>query len=218
MYHLLNLLFAQFGVHRQRKYLFLSQLALSEFAGLVAQRFVHVLEMQAQWIIDHSLDALGFQVLAQLVAVQARVLETDSVVVAGGLVALFKVRGLDTIYPVQQLGIECCLVATQLVPAVQVLQLYSQDSSLQGVETTVEAVHDVLVACLGAMNPENPHCLGDLGIISDHHATIAIRSQILGGKEAQTSNIAQRANFLSFLFSAQRLSTVLNYFQVMLSG
>jgi hypothetical protein len=115
-------------------------------------------------------------------------------------------RGLDTIYPAQQLGIERGFVAMQLVPAVEVLELHPQNGNLQSIEVAVKAVHDVPVSCFGAMNPGNLHRLANLRVAGDRHAAIAIGTENFAGEEAEAANIAQADNTVNSLVGDLRPS------------
>ena len=97
------------------------------------------------------------------------------------------------------------------------LQLDAKDRSLQGVQTAVEAELLVMILAASSMDPKHAHMLGQVVIIGGHHAAVAIGTEVLGGKEAETPDVPHATRLVSFVSGPEGLSTILHYLETVLT-
>src|SRR5215469_14999305 len=84
--------------------------------------------------------------------------------------------------------------AARRVPLFQVLQFDPQNGGLDRVEPPIVAAEKVLVFLLLPIIPEHFQAFGNLAVIGDYYAAIAVSSQIFSGIKTKSRGVPQRSN------------------------
>ena len=99
-------------------------------------------------------------------------------------------------------------LATRFGPGRQVRQLNLENCSLEAIQTTVDAFHDVVA--LAAMTSEGGHPIGERGIIAYNAAGVAIRSEVFPGIERKRGSIAKGPDQFPFVPGEMCLGAIFN--------
>src|SRR5437667_3214746 len=145
--------------------------------------------MDRDRVMNANLDALASEVLLQgVAAVRANDVKMPHRFGATGFA-----RQNDSA-SLQMLLIEVGVPAPRRVPLFQVFQFDPQNRGLHGVEPPVVAAEKVLVFFLLPVVPQHFEALGNLAVIGDHDAAIAVSSQIFPGVKTKRDRKSTRLN------------------------
>ena len=76
----------------------------------------------------------------------------------------------------------------------------------------------MVVLRLGAMHTQYSHSFGEFVIVGNHHAPVAVRTEIFGGKEAEAAEIPDRSHLTPSVLGTNRLCRVFDDIEVVLFG
>src|SRR5882724_10841765 len=150
--------------------------------------------MHGDWVVDHA----GYSARRQLLLNSVAHGYADGVLVEHVLAVCPGFRPLDTSDGLQQSVVASCLGTTSLIPLVKVPEFNPQDCRLDFIETAVPPLFLAEVFLETSVGPKRTKPLrGFLGI-SNHHAGVAARAQILAGEKTKTSHVPQRSRLSAF--------------------
>lgn len=146
------------------------------------------------------------------------VLHSDGVLCPGAGVARFDGGRGSGAGPVEHSSISLCDLLAQLQFFVEDFQFDQQDGRLQGVETAVDADADVVVPPILSVAGNLADNCGQVVVVGENGAAIAVASQGLAGKEAGGRHSAEVAGFAAFIGGAKALRGILDDRKIVFFG
>ena len=121
----------------------------------------------------------------------------------------------------EELVVPACILSPFLGPCVEMLELHSQDSSLKGIKTAVQANQTVVVLGPTPMRPQYAEAIRKVLVLTNHHTSIAEGSEVFRGIEGETPCLSHRAGWPRWMASVRLikrtdgLGSILDHFQAM---
>ncbi len=202
----LNAGFVQIGVHGQADDFLRHGIAHRQFCGGVGHG-----RLLVEW--DGVVHGGGDTLLLQLGLHVGSVRHLDGVLRPGASVVGFDVRRIR-----QQCGVAGGDLLALLYFLVEYSQFGQQNGRLQGVQATVDAYADVMIATILAVAGDLAHHGGQLIVVGEDGSAVAVAAQGFAGEETGASNGCEVAAFAAFVRGAKALRSVFNDRDAMLSG
>ena len=160
--------------------------------------------VQRNRVMHRRRHAGGLQLLLHCIPI----IHTHGVLRPGAHVVRFDVgRGVDAGFLEQAVVVGGDLLA-QLNLLGQDLELGQQDGRLQGVEAAIHAHADVVVAAVLAVAGDLADDLGELVVVGEDGAAVAIAAERLAGEEAGAGDGAEVARHAALVAGAEALRSV----------
>src|SRR5436190_6255326 len=107
---------------------------------------------------------------------------------------------------------------TKSIPAVQLLQLHLEHSSLDSIHAAVPANHAVVILLRLAVIPKDPNLFIDPRVVCYDRASLTESSEVLARVETEATGVAKSTSFSTFVFRAVGLGSVLDHEQTPSAG
>ena len=106
---------------------------------------------------------------------------------------------------------------SRLVPRLEVAQLHPQHARLEGVESAVEAWHEVVIFLALSVVSEHANRVRQTRVVGHDHSAVAVCAQILGRVKAKRGHVAQGSNRSTLVARAVSLARILDDAQVIVA-
>jgi len=118
----------------------------------------------------------------------------------------------------EQLAIEVGDFSSFIIPSVEVFKFDAEDGGLYFVHPAVDSDEVVTVLAGAPVVSEHAKLFGDVVVVRDDGAGIAVCAEVLGGIKAEAANMTQRADLLALVFCAVGLRGILDNIKIVLLG
>src|SRR6476646_4531110 len=107
------------------------------------------------------------------------------------------------------------VVSSCSVPVVEILELHTKNSRLDRVQAAVHPHHVMLVLSRRPQVSQEPQLFGKARLVRCYQSSVAVRTKVLPGIEAEAANVAQRPRLHTIEVCAMCLCCVFNDMKVM---
>ena len=177
----------------------------ADFAGILAPRITGLL-MNRDGIVRLRIDATVVQELEERVTL-GRILRVEHIEMEHVAITWRFVRQGEMFRALEASGVTSGQTATAVIASVNRLELRAQHTSMNVVETTVEA-EAVDVTSIGTMVAELANFRIDVRVVRDERTAVAERAEVLLNDEAGRSGIAEFADAETVAGSADGLGVI----------